>query len=54
VLRAISRGHTNKEVARQLGISPRTVGTHVESAFRKLNCTTRAAAALKALTLRLI
>jgi HD-GYP domain-containing protein (c-di-GMP phosphodiesterase class II) len=54
VLRAISRGHTNKEVARLLGISPRTVNTHVESAFRKLNCTTRAAASLKALTLRLI
>ncbi|WP_229208062.1 HD domain-containing phosphohydrolase [Duganella sp. OV510] len=54
VLRAISQGHTNKEVARQLEISPRTVGTHVESAFRKLSCTTRAAAALKALTLRLI
>jgi HD-GYP domain-containing protein (c-di-GMP phosphodiesterase class II) len=54
VLRAISQGHTNKEVARQLAISPRTVGTHVESVFRKLSCTTRAAAALKALTLRLI
>lgn len=54
VLRAISQGHTNKEVARQLAISPRTVGTHVESAFRKLACSTRAAAARKALTLRLI
>lgn len=54
VLRAISQGHTNKEVARQLAISPRTVGTHVESVFRKLRCTTRAAAALKALSLRLI
>ncbi|MBB3117910.1 HD domain-containing phosphohydrolase [Pseudoduganella violacea] len=54
VLRAISQGQTNKQVARQLAISPRTVGTHVESAFRKLGCTTRAAAALKARTLRLI
>jgi len=54
VLRAISQGLTNKEVARRLEISPRTVGTHVESAFRKLGCTTRAAASLKALTLRLI
>lgn len=54
VLQAISRGHTNKEAARLLGISPRTVSTHMESAFRKLNCTTRAAAALKAVTLRLI
>jgi HD-GYP domain-containing protein (c-di-GMP phosphodiesterase class II) len=54
VLRAISQGLTNKEVARRLAISPRTVGTHVESAFRKLGCATRASASLKALTLRLI
>ncbi|NGZ88113.1 HD domain-containing phosphohydrolase [Duganella aceris] len=54
VLRAISQGLTNKEAARHLSISPRTVNTHVESAFRKLGCTTRASASLKALTLRLI
>ncbi len=54
ILRRISAGGSNKEVARQLGISPSTVRTHVESVFRKLQCTTRAAATLKALTLRLI
>ncbi|MOA15602.1 CsgBAC operon transcriptional regulatory protein [compost metagenome] len=54
VLRRISTGASNKEVARQLGISPSTVRTHVESVFRKLQCTTRAAATLKALTLGLI
>ncbi|WP_186069791.1 HD domain-containing phosphohydrolase [Burkholderia gladioli] len=54
VLRAISEGLTNKEVARQLAISPRTVGTHVESIFRKLHCTTRAQASQRALTLRII
>lgn len=54
VLRRISMGGSNKEVARQLGISPSTVRTHVESVFRKLQCTTRAAATLKALTLGLI
>lgn len=53
VLRGISHGLTNKEVARLLSISPRTVGTHVENAFRKLGCTTRAAATLKAATLKL-
>lgn len=54
ILRCISEGGSNKEVARQLGISPSTVRTHVENMFRKLQCTTRAAATLKALSLGLI
>ena len=54
ILRCISQGGSNKEVARQLHISPSTVRTHVESVFRKLQCSTRAAATLKALTLGLI
>ena len=54
VFRGISLGQTNKEVARALEISPSTVRTHVENVFRKLGCTTRAAATLKASTLRLL
>ncbi|WP_145925349.1 HD domain-containing phosphohydrolase [Bordetella sp. H567] len=54
VLRAISRGSTNKEVARLLALSPSTVRTHVENAFRKLECSTRAAATLKASALGLL
>ncbi|BAN48113.1 HD domain-containing phosphohydrolase [Metapseudomonas resinovorans] len=54
ILRRISTGASNKEVARDLGISPSTVRTHVESVFRKLGCSTRAAATLKALTQGLI
>ncbi|MCC2974779.1 HD domain-containing phosphohydrolase [Massilia sp. IC2-476] len=54
VLRRISLGESNKEAARHLAISPSTVRTHVESIFRKLGCSTRAAATLKALTLGLI
>ena len=50
VLRQISLGASNKEAARALNISPSTVRTHVESVFRKLECSTRAAATLKALT----
>lgn len=54
VLSEISRGASNKEVARTLSISPSTVRTHMESIFRKLECSTRAAATLKGLTLGLI
>ena len=54
ILREISDGANNKQVARALDISPSTVRTHVESIFRKLECTTRAAAAFKAAKLGLI
>ncbi len=48
VLRLISRGASNKDAARELALSPSTVRTHVENLFRKLECSTRAAATLKA------
>jgi DNA-binding CsgD family transcriptional regulator len=54
VLRRISLGESNKEAARVMQISPSTVRTHVESIFRKLDCSSRAAATLKALNLGLI
>ncbi|HEX7641871.1 MAG TPA: HD domain-containing phosphohydrolase [Burkholderiaceae bacterium] len=54
VLARISLGESNKEVARSLAVSPSTVRTHVESIFRKLECSTRAAATLKAYTLGII
>ena len=54
VLARIAIGESNKEAAKILGISPATVRTHLESAFRKLGCSTRAAATLKAMTLGLL
>ncbi|MDR7136041.1 HD-GYP domain-containing protein (c-di-GMP phosphodiesterase class II) [Lysobacter niastensis] len=54
VLRWISLGASNKVVAQKLSISPSTVRTHVESVFRKLECSTRAAATLKATQLGLL
>ncbi len=54
VLGRISLGESNKEAARALGISPSTVRAHLENVFRKLGCSTRAAATLKALTLGLL
>lgn len=54
VLRHISLGASNKEAARALGLSPSTIATHVESVFRKLGCSTRAAATLKASALGIL
>jgi DNA-binding NarL/FixJ family response regulator len=41
VLRLIARGYTYKEVARDLGISAKTVESHVSSVLRKLQLSTR-------------
>ena len=42
VLRLIALGHTNDEIAGQLGVSPRTVETHRAHILRKLDLRTRA------------
>ncbi len=54
VLRLIARGHTNREAARILGISPKTVGRHVENVYNKIGVATRAGAAVFAMQHRLL
>ena len=49
VLRLIAAGHTAKEAARELDISPKTADNHIQSLYSKIGVTTRAAAALYAL-----
>lgn len=48
VLRHISRGLVNKEIARELKVSVNTVKNHIASIFRKLNVNTRTEALVKA------
>ena len=54
VLRLVARGHTNREVARLLVVSPKTVGRHVENVYGKIGVSSRAAAAVFAMEHRLL
>ncbi|MFC5290072.1 AAA family ATPase [Actinokineospora guangxiensis] len=45
VLGLVSSGHSNPEIAEQLGITPRTAGVHVSRILAKLGVSTRAQAA---------
>jgi DNA-binding NarL/FixJ family response regulator len=50
VLEGITRGCTNKMIARELGLSARTVDRHVANILAKLNFPSRSAAAAYAST----
>ena len=54
VLRAVAQGHTDKEVAKALNLSPRTVEMHVSGAMKALHCSTRAEAVHRAGALGLL
>ena len=54
VLVMISRGLSNKRIARDLNISPETVKSHVKRIFLKLAVGTRAEAAFRAVSLGLL
>jgi HD-GYP domain-containing protein (c-di-GMP phosphodiesterase class II) len=49
VLRLIAKGRSNREAASELGISPKTVGNHVEHIYAKAGVRTRAGATLIAI-----
>jgi DNA-binding CsgD family transcriptional regulator len=50
VLALVARGATNRRIAEELRISPKTVNAHLEHIFTKLGVTTRGAAAFHAVT----
>jgi DNA-binding NarL/FixJ family response regulator len=45
----IARGHSNREVARRLMISDKTVGNHVEHIYAKIGVSSRIEAGLYAM-----
>ena len=49
VLRLLARGLSNKQIAEQLVISPKTVANHVEHIYAKIDASTRARASLFAM-----
>ncbi len=49
MLALLAQGLPNKGIARQLGISPKTVGNHVEHIYTKLAVSNRAGAAMRAI-----
>jgi HD-GYP domain-containing protein (c-di-GMP phosphodiesterase class II) len=49
VLRLIARGHTSAETARELGIQTKTVGTHIEHIYAKIDASNRSVATLFAM-----
>lgn len=54
VLELLARGSAYKVIARQLGISPNTVKTHLARLFEKLEATNRTEAIARARSLRLL
>jgi len=54
VLNAVANGLTNKEIARDLGISLHTVKFHLESVMRKIGVSSRTEAVSKAMGLGLL
>ncbi len=54
VVRLMAVGRTNREIAQQLFLSPRTVDMHVRNILRKLDCRSRVEAATRAHELGLV
>ena len=53
VLRLVGQGETNKQIAERLGLTSKTVETHLERICRKLKVRGRVQAAVKAMELNL-
>ena len=48
IIAFIGSGQTNKEIARELGVTPETIKSHLKRIFKKLSACTRAEAVVQA------
>jgi DNA-binding CsgD family transcriptional regulator len=48
LLRLVAAGHTNTQIARRLGVTEGTVGTHLENIYERLDVSSRTAAVTRA------
>ena len=44
----VAAGHSNKQIARELGVAPETIKTHLKRIFQKLSAQTRTQAVVRA------
>jgi LuxR family maltose regulon positive regulatory protein len=51
IVEFIACGRSNKEIARELGITPETIKSHLKRIFQKLSAETRAQAVIRAQSL---
>jgi HD-GYP domain-containing protein (c-di-GMP phosphodiesterase class II) len=54
VLRLIARGLSNRKMAQTLGVSEKTIGTHIMHIYDKIGCSTRSSATLFAMQHNLV
>ncbi len=54
IVEFIARGRSNKEIARELGVAPETVKTHLKRIFQKLSAESRAQAVVRAQSLGML
>jgi LuxR family maltose regulon positive regulatory protein len=54
IVEFIARGQSNKEIARELGVAPETIKTHLKRIFQKLSAESRTQAVVRAQSLGML
>ena len=54
IIEFIAKGRSNKEIARELGITPETIKTHLKRIFQKLSAESRTQAVVRAQSLGML